>query len=159
MKHRMNVFTERCDMRPSAAPRPGRQLVRVRNGGVAIVAALILLATTAGCGSSAAPPPATPSSVAAISPYAMRHPNIVENPTGHPDAWYEPNPIRVKVGQSVTWTNRDADPHDATATNGMFASGPIAAGASYTWVPTRPGTYQYFCTIHPEMHGVVIVTR
>ncbi len=91
--------------------------------------------------------------------YEMHHPKIVPNPSHHPDSLYVPNPIRIQVGQSVTWTNHDTDPHDVTSVNGLFFSGPIATGASYTMRFTRPGTYRYFCTIHPDMHGQVIVTR
>lgn len=91
--------------------------------------------------------------------FQMTHPNIVQNPTGKPDAWYRPSPIRVHVGQRVVWTNKDSDPHDVTANDGVFASGPIPAGGTYQLVTSRPGTYRYFCTIHPGMHGVIIVER
>jgi plastocyanin len=89
---------------------------------------------------------------------AMTRPTIVENTQGDdPDAFYRPDPIRVRVGQTVTWTNKDSDPHDVTSVDGVFASGPIAEDASFRWTPTRPGTYRYFCTLHPEMHGEIIV--
>ncbi|HLJ67574.1 MAG TPA: cupredoxin domain-containing protein [Chloroflexota bacterium] len=108
-------------------------------------AGLLLLA---GCGSSPAAP----------SLYTMRHPAIVANGHGKfPDAFYEPNPIRVRVGQSITWTNMDSDLHDVTSDSGAFASGVLAQGGTFTWVPTRPGTYTYSCTLHPEMHGTIIV--
>jgi plastocyanin len=88
----------------------------------------------------------------------MTHPQIVPNTQGSsPDSWYEPDPIRVRVGQTITWTNQDTDPHDVTADDGTFASGPIGAGGSFRWTPTRPGTYRYICTLHPEMHGEIIV--
>ena len=114
-----------------------------------LLAGLVL----AGCGVSGASPQPT-----AVTAYAMTHPLIVPNPTGHPDSFYEPDPIRVNVGQSVTWTNKDTDPHDVTANDGSFYSGPIPAGGSWSWTFTRPGTYPYFCTIHPDMHGEVIVS-
>jgi plastocyanin len=108
----------------------------------------------AGCGvRSSVPPTTTPTA------YQMTHPQIVETKSGHPDALYVPDPIRVKVGQSVTWTNHDSDPHDVTSRAGYFYSGPIAAKSSWTWRFMRPGRYPYFCTIHPEMHGVIIVSR
>jgi plastocyanin len=89
----------------------------------------------------------------------MTHPQIVPTRSGHPDALYVPDPIRVRVGQTVTWINRDTDPHDVTADQGAFASGPIPAGLSFSWTPTAPGTYTYTCTLHPDMHGVVIVRK
>lgn len=129
---------------------------RVRDGrrvrflsGIAGLALLSLL--VAGCGDSA------PKSH--ISAYAMAHPLIVQNPKGPPDAFYQPNPIRVRVGTRITWTNKDTDPHDVTAESGVFDSGPIGAEGTFSWIPLHPGTYPYFCTIHPEMHGVIVVSR
>lgn len=113
-----------------------------------VLAAIALSA----CGS----PSATPDTH--VSAHAMTHPTIVENTqSDDPDAFYRPDPIRVHVGQTITWTNNDSDPHDVTSVDGVFASGPIAEGASFRWTPTRPGTYRYFCTLHPEMHGQIIV--
>lgn len=119
-----------------------------------LAVALVIMAggLLAGCGSSASAP-VTP------TPHQMTHPQIIPTKSGHPDALYVPDPIRVKVGQSVTWTNDDSDPHDVTSRGGFFYSGPIAAKSSWTWRFLRPGTYPYFCTIHPEMHGTIIVTR
>jgi plastocyanin len=75
----------------------------------------------------------------------------------NPDAFYVPDAIQVRAGQTITWTNRDTDPHDVTAVDGSFYSGPIADGATYRLTLTQPGTYQYFCTLHPEMLGVIVV--
>ncbi|HZU13663.1 MAG TPA: plastocyanin/azurin family copper-binding protein [Chloroflexota bacterium] len=94
-----------------------------------------------------------------VSAFAMTHPQIVEHPGGHPDALYEPNPIRVRVGQVVAWVNKDHEAHTVTADDGSFDSGPIAYGSTWRWVFARPGTYAYFCTLHPGMHGVIIVTK
>lgn len=115
-----------------------------------LLAAGIALAT-AGCGPSHT---AVPKPNATLGPLRVR---IVEHAGGDPDAFYRPDPIRAHVGEIITWTNLDSDPHDVTARNGLFASGPIANGSSYTWVPRQPGTYKYFCTLHPEMHGIIIV--
>ncbi len=112
---------------------------------------MILL--TAGCGSSQATPSRPPSTPAPT----VTHVRIVEHPGGDPDAFYRPDPITVHLGDAITWTNYDSDPHDATADNGAFASGPIANGSSYTWVPRKAGAFTYFCTLHPEMHGTIIV--
>lgn len=108
----------------------------------------------AGCGSPSSQPPTTP----AISLQAMIHPKIIATKSGHPDALYVPDPIRVRVGQTVTWTNMDGDPHDVTADDGSFYSGPIGTGGSWRWTARRPGTYTYTCTLHPDMHGTIIVS-
>ncbi len=114
-----------------------------------VLACLIL----AGCGAASGQGTAHPSI------REMTHPRIVPNPSGHPDSFYLPNPIRVHVGQAITWTNRDTDLHDVTSRDGWFSSGTLPAGGRFRWVALRPGTYPYFCTLHPDMHGVVIVTR
>lgn len=114
---------------------------------------LVALLPLAGCGGSSAAAHRQP------TPYQMQHPQIIPNPSGHPDSWYRPNPIRIHAGQTVAWTNRDTDPHDVTSATGLFFSGPIATGATYRHRFARPGIYRYFCTIHPDMHGEVIVTK
>jgi plastocyanin len=113
---------------------------------------LVLAASLCGCGGSKAAQQ-TP------SPYAMLHPVVVSHPGGNPDALYVPNPIRIRVGQTITWTNHDNEAHDVTAESGVFNSGPIAFHASFRWRALSPGRYAYFCTLHPEMHGVIVVTR
>jgi plastocyanin len=105
----------------------------------------------AGCGGGASP--------RHVSAYAMRHPQIVPHAGGYPDGYYVPNPIHIRVGQSVTWTNLDNDPHTVTADDGTFDSGAIAYHASWRWIFARPGTYTYFCTLHPRMHGIIVVTK
>lgn len=89
----------------------------------------------------------------------MTHPQIVAHAGGNPDALYIPNSIRVHVGQTVSWTNTDHEAHTVTAANGSFDSGPIAYGSTWRWIFARPGTFPYFCTLHPGMHGVIIVTK
>lgn len=105
----------------------------------------------AGCGSSPGPK---------ISAYAMQHPKIIANTHGtYPDAFYRPNPIRVRVGQTITWTSEDNDLHNVVSVDNVFASYPLPQGGVYSWKPVKPGTYYYFCTFHPEMHGEIIVRR
>jgi len=114
---------------------------------------LLLAGSAAGCGNAA--------SDQSKIPFAT-HLTIVANPHAPPDAFYLPNPVQVHVGQIVSWTNKDTDPHDVTSEGsdgGTLNSGPIATGASYRWLARRPGTYHYLCTLHPEMHGEIIVHR
>jgi plastocyanin len=111
-----------------------------------------LLAILAGCGPGTAIP-------APVGAYADLHPSINPNHHGtNPDAFFVPDPIRVYVGQTITWTDRDNDLHDVTSVDGLFASYPLTQGGTFRWTPTKPGTYPYFCTMHPEMHGFIIVT-
>ncbi len=71
---------------------------------------------------------------------------------------YQPARIEVKVGESVTWTNQDAAPHTVTARDGIsFASTTLSQGANFTHTFTKAGSYDYYCTYHPNMRGTVIV--
>ncbi len=61
---------------------------------------------------------------------------------------FSPKSATVAVGDKVTWTNRGQAPHEVTATDGSFASGNIAPGASYSWTTTKAGTISYYCRYH-----------
>ena len=70
---------------------------------------------------------------------------------------FSPAVITVKVGATVTWTNKDEDAHTVAIT-GAAVSKPLQSGDSYTHTFGQPGTYSYRCTIHPDMRGMVVVT-
>ncbi len=73
---------------------------------------------------------------------------------------YGPSPITVKAGTVVTWTNKDVASHTVTSLTGSTLNSPvIGQGQSYTVTLTTPGTYVYYCSIHPSMRGTVIVTN
>lgn len=69
---------------------------------------------------------------------------------------YSPAVLTVKRGDTVTWVNKDPFPHTVTA-KGSFDSKDIAAGAKWKYVARKPGTYDYVCTYHPNMKGVLKV--
>jgi aldose sugar dehydrogenase len=76
---------------------------------------------------------------------------------------YEPNPIQVSVGATVTWTNNDTQPHTATSgenatPDGRFDSGILAPRADFEHTFTEAGEYPYFCLLHPNMVGTVSVS-
>jgi nitrite reductase (NO-forming) len=76
---------------------------------------------------------------------------------------YQPNPIQVSVGTTVTWTNNDAQPHTATSgenvtPDGRFDSGIMAPAATFDFIFTEAGEYPYFCLLHPNMVGTVSVS-
>jgi amicyanin len=73
---------------------------------------------------------------------------------------FSPQALKVKVGTTVTWTNRDTDAHTVTSQNnsGPLGSAALATGQSYSYTFTKPGTYNYLCTIHPFMTATVTVT-
>lgn len=65
--------------------------------------------------------------------------------------------IQVRVGTTVTWTNQDSVPHSVTFKNGMKDSGLLYQGQSFHYTFNTPGTYQYYCTVHPSMVATVTV--
>jgi plastocyanin len=73
---------------------------------------------------------------------------------------FAPAALVVKVGTTVTWTNRDTDSHTVTSQNnsGPLASTALSTGQSYSYTFTKPGRYDYLCTIHPFMTATVTVT-
>ena len=72
---------------------------------------------------------------------------------------FSPKTLTVAPGTTVMWTNKDSAPHTVTSDSGStLASGDLSQGKSYTHTFTQAGTYTYHCTIHPFMHGTVIVS-
>ena len=71
---------------------------------------------------------------------------------------FTPQTLTVKAGTTVTWTNRDDIPHTvASASNAFAKSKALDTDDSYSFTFTTPGTYQYFCYIHPRMVGSIVV--
>jgi plastocyanin len=65
--------------------------------------------------------------------------------------------ITVKVGTTVTWTNGDDIPHTVVAKDKSFKSKVLDTGDKFTFTFTKAGQYDYFCSLHPQMTGRVIV--
>ena len=70
---------------------------------------------------------------------------------------FQPATLTVKVGTKVTWVNRDDDPHTATAIDKKFSSKTLDTGDQFSMEFSHPGTYKYYCALHPRMTGEVIV--
>jgi plastocyanin len=73
------------------------------------------------------------------------------------DFKFAPATITVHVGDSITWTNDGPSPHSATANNGSFDNGVLKKGQSASHTFSQAGTFTYFCSVHPFMHGTVVV--
>ena len=69
---------------------------------------------------------------------------------------FEPAQLAVKVGQTVTWTNRDDIPHTVVCA-GKFRSKTMDTDGTFSFTFTAPGEYKYFCSLHPHMTGAVKV--
>jgi plastocyanin len=70
---------------------------------------------------------------------------------------YGPSELTVPVGTTVKWTNHDDMPHTVTSEDKSFASKALDTDDTFTFTFTKPGTYIYFCTIHPKMTAKIVV--
>jgi plastocyanin len=74
---------------------------------------------------------------------------------------YNPNPIEIKVGDTVTWINNDSSPHTVTSSSSSkdsnFDSDVLRRGETFSFTFDREGEYPYFCTLHPSMVGTIVV--
>lgn len=75
------------------------------------------------------------------------------------DFEYEPAAVTIQAGGKVTWLNQDAEEHTATFDDGSFSTGDLAEGKLKSESFKTPGTYSYFCEIHPDMKGTVEVVE
>jgi plastocyanin len=70
---------------------------------------------------------------------------------------FGPETLTVPAGTTVTWVNGDDIPHTVVATDKSFRSKVLDTDERYAFTFAKPGTYAYFCSIHPHMTGKVIV--
>jgi amicyanin len=70
---------------------------------------------------------------------------------------FEPATVTVAEGTTVTWTNRDDIPHTVVSDDKGFKSKAMDTDEKFSFTFTKPGTYSYFCSIHPKMTGKVVV--
>jgi len=70
---------------------------------------------------------------------------------------FTPATLIVKVGTAITWINHDDIPHTVVSDDKTFKSRALDTDEKFTFTPTKPGTYSYFCSIHPKMVGKVVV--
>ena len=70
---------------------------------------------------------------------------------------FSPAAISVAPGATVTWGNQDNEPHTIVMVDQSFRSTPMDTGGHFSHTFAAPGQYRYFCGLHPQMTGVVIV--
>lgn len=73
------------------------------------------------------------------------------------DFAFQPGELRIRVGETVSWTNDDLVPHSITSDDGRFDSGLLAPGEGYSRRFEEAGRYPYHCTPHPFMKAVIVV--
>ena len=76
------------------------------------------------------------------------------------DFAFNPQTITVKSGEKITWINRDEEPHTVVSVEKQFKkSTALDTDQTYTIVAGAPGTYSYFCSVHPKMTGTIVVQK
>jgi len=72
---------------------------------------------------------------------------------------FEPEALTIAAGTAVTWVNQDEEPHNIVELGKprLFRSQGLDGGEKYSFVFDKPGTYEYICSIHPHMHGTIVV--
>jgi plastocyanin len=73
------------------------------------------------------------------------------------DFMFGPASLTVSAGSTVTWTNKDDEPHTVVSDTALFRSGALDTDESFSFRFDKPGTYHYACSIHPRMVGTIIV--
>jgi plastocyanin len=69
---------------------------------------------------------------------------------------FQPSELKIKLGTTVTWTNRDDIPHTVVSA-GKFRSKTLDTDDKFTFTFTNAGDYKYFCSLHPHMTGMIKV--
>ena len=70
---------------------------------------------------------------------------------------FDPPQLTVKAGTTITWRNEDDIPHAIASAERMFKSKALDTDDGYSFTFTQPGTYAYFCSMHPHMTGTIVV--
>jgi len=91
-------------------------------------------------------------------------PRAQAEPAKHPTAEvkidnfsFGPAALTIAPGTTVTWTNRDDIPHTVVADDKAFKSKTLDTDETFSYTFEQPGTFPYFCSIHPHMTGKVVV--
>lgn len=120
--------------------------MRVRS----ILLALTLLVATAACSTDVDTSTTSDPSSVPTSPIVTR---VAIN-----NFDFTPRDLIVQAGTTVEWRNRaEGTGHTATAVDGEWDSGTLAGGEAFEFTFSEPGTFEYFCAIHPSMTGSVTV--
>ena len=86
--------------------------------------------------------------------------NSKQNTIEIKDFAFNPQTITVKSGQTITWINRDEEPHTVVSVEKQFKkSSALDTDQRFTITAGIPGTYTYFCSVHPKMTGTIVVVK
>jgi len=70
---------------------------------------------------------------------------------------FTPATVTVPAGTTVTWTNSDDVPHTVVSDDKIFKSKVLDTDEKFSYTFTKPGTYPYFCSVHPKMTAKIVV--
>lgn len=130
---------------------------RLRSG-FEISVVVLFVAAFVGAAFIAAPAVAQKASTASIRPAPGHKVHVVLMELKKAEFIYDPATLSVNVGDVIEWQNKDMYRHTVTAINRKsFDSGMIMPGKSWRYKVTKPGTFHYFCTLHPNMKGTFTV--
>ena len=132
---------------PARRPGPARVGMALPAVALAVLASATFALSGEATPTNAAAPPPAPATGCRVA-VAMH------------DVAFRSHDVKVRLGQTIVWTNQDRVPHDVVATSGArFDSGNLNAGGSFEYRPTAAGTIAYVCTLHQGMDGMITVTR
>ena len=76
------------------------------------------------------------------------------------DFAFNPQTLTVKSGEKIIWVNRDEEPHTVVSVQKQFKkSTALDTDQEFTITAGAPGTYTYFCSVHPKMTGTIVVEK
>ncbi len=128
-------------------------------GGVVAAAAIVLATVGLGGGKSAAGNGMAGMAMAAQAGNAAGgSTSVATDSVAIKNFAFSPASVTVTAGSTVVWTNNDSIQHDITFNGGGIASGVLNHNDTFSHTFPTAGTYHYICSIHPFMHGTVIVT-
>jgi plastocyanin len=113
------------------------------------------VATTPGMGGT----PPMPNMPAGPAPSAGSAAPVAGNAVYIDNFAFAPAKLTVPAGSTVTWTNRDEEPHTVVANDGSFHSPGMGSQATFSFTFAKAGTFDYVCSIHPFMRATVVVTQ
>ena len=70
---------------------------------------------------------------------------------------FMPSSLTVKAGSTVTWANKDDEPHTVVSDIALFRSGAVDTEETFSFKFSKPGVYHFSCSIHPQMIGTIVV--
>ena len=86
--------------------------------------------------------------------------NAKENKIEIKDFAFNPQNITVKSGEKIIWINRDEEPHTVVSVGKKFQRSPgLDTDQEFSIIAGAPGTYEYFCSVHPKMTGKIVVQK